>query len=130
MQVSERMSTKPTSVTPDDTLAAAKALMDAEGFHRLPVLEEGRLVGILTERDIRLHWGYLESTKVDAAMTAEPIFVPPATNIEEAARVLLRHKIGGLPVVDKGKLVGIITTTDMLKAFLDVVRGPQEAARR
>lgn len=130
MQVSERMSVKPTSVTPDDTLAAAKALMDAEGFHRVPVLEGDRLVGILTERDIRLHWGYLESTKVDAAMTAEPIFITPDTSIEEAARVLLRHKIGGLPVVDKGKLVGIITTTDILKAFLDVVRGPQESARK
>jgi acetoin utilization protein AcuB len=129
MRVTERMSSKPTSVSPRDTLAAAKALMDAEGFHRLPVLEAGRLVGILSERDLRMHWGYLDSTRVDAAMKTDPMFVSPETGIEDAARIMLRHTIGALPVVDKGKLVGIITTTDILKAFLDVMCFSQEGLR-
>ncbi len=129
MRVTERMTVKPTSVSPRDTLAAAKALMDAEGVHRLPVLEGGRLVGILSERDLRMHWGYLDSTRVDAAMTSDPIFVAPETDIEDAARIMLRHKIGGLPVVDKSKLIGIITTTDILKAFLDVMCFSQEGLR-
>lgn len=120
------MTRDPERVTPQDSLAVAKALMDAGGFRRLPVVEAGKLVGIVTNCDVRSHATAVEKTKVGDAMTRNPIAVTPRTTVEEAARLLLRYRIGGLPVLDHGELVGIIITTDVLKAFLDVVRASQE----
>jgi acetoin utilization protein AcuB len=106
---------------PDDSLAKAKETMDAIGFRRLAVVKDHEDVGMLTERNLREHFGYLESTKVDIAMSTPVISVGPNSTVHEAIRLMLRHKIGGLPVVDGGKLVGIVTTIDMLAAFLEVV---------
>jgi len=122
MRTSDYMTPKPTTIGPRDRLEAARALMEAERFHRLPVMEEGLLIGILSDRDIRAHSGYLNSTLVDAAMSSDPVTVTPATPLEEVAALMLNRQIGGLPVVDDGKLVGIITTSDMLKAFLALQR--------
>jgi acetoin utilization protein AcuB len=87
----------------------------------VPVVDAGRLVGILTERDLHKYAGFLESTRVNAAMRTALVTVTPDNTVEDAARLMLTHKIGGLPVVSSGKLVGIITTTDLLRAFLIVV---------
>jgi acetoin utilization protein AcuB len=116
------MTRKPVCVTSSDTLIMAKALMDAGGFHRVPAVDGGRVVGILTDGDIRKHWGELKSTRVDAAMARNPIGIPAQSSLEDAARMMLLHNIGGLPVVDEGQLVGIVTTTDVLKAFLAISR--------
>jgi|SRR5579859_2593335 len=121
MRVSDRMTAEPSSVRPDHTLAAVKALMDAEGIRHIPVAEEGRLVGILTDRDLQRHWGYLDSTLVNAAMVQNPVTVAPEATIEDATRLLISHRIRALPVVEGSRLVGIITTTDLLKALLEVV---------
>ena len=120
MRVADRMSPNPSSVKPDDTLAAANALMHAEGIRHVAVIEDGKLVGILSDRDLRNHWGYLDRTKANAAMTPDPVTVGPEVSIEQAARLLLSHKIGSLPVVEKGKVIGITTTTDLLRALLEV----------
>jgi CBS domain-containing protein len=85
------------------------------------VVKDGNIVGILRERNLREHSGYLDSTKVNAAMSTPVVSVGPNSTVQEATRLMLRHKIGGLPVVDGGKLVGIVTNVDMLKAFLQVV---------
>ncbi len=87
-------------------------------FRSLPVLDEGTLVGIITDRDIREHAGRLEDTKVALAMTKEVMTVKPDTSIWDAARLMIDHKVGGLPVVEDGQLVGIVTTIDLLKAFV------------
>src|SRR5208282_5989314 len=71
-----------------------------------------------------------DKTKVNAVMTKKVLTVTSATPIERAARLLLRRKIGGLPVVDDGKLVGIITTSDLLKALVGLVGGAEEGAVR
>jgi acetoin utilization protein AcuB len=126
VQIANCMTRTPVTVSPRDTLARAKSLMDSGHFRRLPVMESGKLVGMLTERDIRNHWGYLEATRVDAAMTHEPVTITPRISAEDAARLMLQHKIGGLPVVDNGELVGIVSTSDILKAFLNVVQASQE----
>ncbi|HUY20616.1 MAG TPA: CBS domain-containing protein [Candidatus Binataceae bacterium] len=122
MRTSDYMTPKPTTIGPRDRLESAKALMDAEKFHRLPVIEDGRLTGILSERDIRSHQGYLKTTLVDAAMSSDPVTVTPETSLEEVATLMLNRQIGGLPVIEDGKLVGIITVSDMLKAFLELRR--------
>jgi acetoin utilization protein AcuB len=126
MQIASCMTRDPVTVTPHDLLARAKALMDSGRFRRLPVMEGGKLVGILTERDLRNHWGYLERTRVDAAMTPEPVTITPRITAEDAARLMLQHKIGGLPVIEDGALVGIVSTSDILRAFLNVVQAAQE----
>ena len=126
MKLANCMSPNAITLTSRDTLATAKSLMDTNGIRRLPVVDNGKLVGILTERDIRKHWGYLDATLVDAAMTAEPLTIRPQASAEEAARLMLDLKIGGLPVVEGGELVGVVTTSDILRAFLGVVRATQE----
>jgi acetoin utilization protein AcuB len=114
------MTRHPETIHPDSTLAKAKQMMDVAGFRRLP-RERRELVGMLTERDLRAHFGYLESTKVNAAMSTPVMSVSSNSTVQEATRLMLRHKVGGLPVLDSGKLVGIVTTIDMLRTFLEVV---------
>lgn len=121
MLVSKRMQKKPVTVDPEDHLAAVQKKMTEGGFRRTPVVENGRLVGIVTDKDLRQHLGYLERTKVNVAMSEKLVTVAPQTTLEGAAELLLKHKIGGLPVVEEGQLVGIITTSDILQAFLDVM---------
>ncbi|MFZ1120735.1 MAG: CBS domain-containing protein [Candidatus Binataceae bacterium] len=125
MQIANWMTRDPVCITRQDTLARAKELMDAGQFRRLPVIDNDKLVGIVTERDLRQHWDYLDSTKVDAAMTPDPVTITPRVTAEDVARLLLQHKIGGLPVVENGKLVGIVSTSDLLRAFLNVVQAAE-----
>jgi len=118
MKVADCMTPEPACVTPDDTLTRAVALMEAGDFRAVPVVRNGKLVGIITDRDIRKNWQKSEVTKVGAVMSAKPICISPDDSVNEAVRTLLSYKIGGLPVISKGKLVGIITTTDILRAVL------------
>jgi acetoin utilization protein AcuB len=122
------MTSEPDTVTPESTLREALALMNVADDRQLPVLENGRLVGIITNRDIRLA---LDSPLVDKdsairmqilhehlvaeCMTPDPITVNPDTPIYEVSEILISHKFGGLPVVDGDNLVGIITITDLLR---------------
>ncbi len=121
MQIVHVMTKHPETIRPDDTLAKAKEMMDAGEFRGLTVTVDGRVVGMLTERDLHGHGGYLHSTRVDAAMKSPVITVHTNTSVEDAAHLMLKHKISGLPVVDDGKLVGIVTTSDMLMALLGVI---------
>lgn len=130
MLVSKRMTKDPVTVTPEDLLIQARLKMQKGGFRRIPVTSDGQLVGIITDRDMREHAGYLDRTEVTAAMSKKPITVTPATTVEVAAQLLLRHKIGGLPVVENGRVVGVITTSDILQAFLDVTGALEETSAR
>ena len=121
MIVGNRMTKEPITTEPDELLIRASHKMRTGGFRRLPVVSEGKLVGIVTERDLREHQGHLEHTKINGVMTENPVTVTPATTVEEAARIMLERQFGGLPVVADGRLVGIITVSDILTAFLDVM---------
>lgn len=132
MKVCSWMTANPQTIGPDDTLDLAQRTMSTGHFRRLPVVDaEQKLIGIVTDRDLRAHLGYLGSTKVNAAM-AEPVMTVEAdAPLEEAADLLLKHKIGGLPVVGNGgQLVGIITETDLLKGMLDGFRGGDRSGSR
>jgi len=124
------MTKDPVTVTGEDLLIQARLKMQKGGFRRLPVVSDGQLVGIITDRDMREHAGYLDRTEVAAAMSKKPITVTPATTVEVAAQRLLKQKIGGLPVVEDGHLVGMITTSDILQAFLDVMGASEETSTR
>ena len=130
MIVENRMTKEPITVAPEDLLIRASHKMQAGGFRRLPVVSDGKLVGIVTERDLREHRGHLEHTKINGVMTEKPVTVMPATTLEEAAQILLERQIGGLPVVADGRLIGIITASDILKAFLDVMGASQGGSTR
>jgi acetoin utilization protein AcuB len=130
MLVGKRMSKAPVTVTSQDSLATAQNKMRTGRFRRLPVVEDGKLLGIVTDRDVREHKGFLKQTKVNAVMTEKVVTVTPEITLEEAAKVLLKHKIGGLPVLEQGKLAGIITTSDIVQAFLDVMGASEEGVAR
>jgi acetoin utilization protein AcuB len=130
MLVGKRMTKAPVTITGDDFLSEAQEKMRRGGFRRLPVVSDGKVVGMVTDRDLRAHVGYLERTKVNGAMTEKVRAVSPSVTLEEAAQILLKFQIGGLPVVDNGRLVGIITTSDVMKAFLDTMGASQPASTR
>ncbi len=137
MLVKHRMSRDPVTVTPDDTLARALDLTRTHRIRHLPVVTAGsRLSGILSDRDIRLampsplsepDWNradYLERTPIAAVMTREVVTVRGNVVIEDAARLLYRHRIGSLPVVTTGQVLeGILTETDILHAFVQLLGG-------
>jgi acetoin utilization protein AcuB len=121
MIVGNRMTKEPVTVEPEDLSIRASLKMQAGGFRRLPVVSDGKLVGIISERDLREHRGHLEQIKINGIMTENPITVTPATTVEEAAQIMLERQVGGLPVVADGRVVGIVTASDILRAFLDVM---------
>lgn len=121
MLVANRMTTEPITTGPDELLILAAHKMHAGGFRRLPVVNNGKLAGIITDRDLREHRGHWDHTKVNGVMSEKPLTVSSKTTLEESAQIMLENQIGGLPVVDDGRLVGIITASDVLRAFLDLM---------
>ncbi len=113
MLVRECMTKDPVTVYPGDTLARADIRMKAGGFRRLPVVHDGKLIGILSEYDLRRYLDSLCSTRVVQAMTPEPVTVSPSATLEHAVALLKGHEIGALPVVEHGRLVGIITASNL-----------------
>jgi acetoin utilization protein AcuB len=143
MLVYERMTKQPRTVAPDTPVDEALKRMRNERVRRFPVIDKaGRLVGIVSEKDLlyaspspatslsiyELHY-LLSKITVGDVMTRNVITVEEYTPLEEAARIMVDNKIGGLPVVRDGKLVGIITETDLFKIFLELL-GAREAGVR
>jgi acetoin utilization protein AcuB len=141
--VSERMSTRPVTITADTTMSEALRVMRQSRVRRLPVLdEEGTMVGIVSEKDLlyaspssatslsiyEMH-DMLTRLKVSELMTKEVITVSPDDLLEDAARIMVDNVIGGLPVLQGGKLVGIITQTDVFKVFLELLGARVEGLR-
>ncbi|UCD10608.1 MAG: CBS domain-containing protein [Nitrospinaceae bacterium] len=131
MVVKEVMSLKPITIRSRDSLYLALNLMRKHNIRHLPVVDEGRLRGIITESDIR--GAFLgdadhpsaplnpEAMTVCDHMTQEPVAVAPGTHIEDAALLIYKKKIGALPVVQEHSLVGIISIMDILGLFVDMM---------
>ncbi|HSP98831.1 MAG TPA: CBS domain-containing protein [Candidatus Dormibacteraeota bacterium] len=131
MQVSLWMKEKPYCVTAEDRLDdVAKAMADG-GFRHAPVVDaEGHVIGMVSDRDMREHKGFLPTTGVSAAMIEPAVTVGPDDPIERAALLMREHKIGALPVVDAQRhLIGILTETDLLDGLLDGIGVGEHAAR-
>jgi acetoin utilization protein AcuB len=136
------MKANPITVGPQDSFRHAMNLIRQRGIRHLPVVEGGRLVGIVTDRDVRqaspsaatslevheLHY-LLEKIKIRDIMTSEVVTAMPEMPIEAAARLMLTHRIGSLPVLRGMALVGIITETDILSAFVEVMGIQAEQTR-
>jgi acetoin utilization protein AcuB len=130
MDVSRWMTKNPVVVESKDNLATVRRKMDQGNFHRVPVVDDGKLVGMVSDRDLREHVGSLGDVKVNGAMTKPVVSAAPTTMLEQAANLLVKHKVGGLPVVEQGKVVGIITATDLLRAFAELLGGTQKGVSR
>ncbi len=122
MKVKNWMITEVITAGPEDTVETAIQLMRRFSIRHVPIIENGKLVGLVTESNLR---AYLSSEKLQLplkeVMILNPITVDPETSIDEAARIIYKYKIGGLPVITEGKLVGIITITDILEAFIELM---------
>jgi nucleotide-binding universal stress UspA family protein len=113
------MTNNPVIAGLEDKLSTVEAKMREGDFRTIPVVKDSAVVGILTDRDLRRLTGMLDATRVKDAMTETVITVTPDTTINDAARLLRQRKIGGLPVIDDGKLAGMITVTDVLEALTE-----------
>ena len=119
LNTSDLMLNNPKSVAPDTSVQDAKSLMESEQVMQLPVLQQDRLIGIITERDLCLsiHSPNKNDLTVGDCMTADPITVTPETPVFRTAQMLSTYKFGALPVVNGNKLVGLITTNLLLAYF-------------
>ncbi len=120
MLVNQIMSPKIVTISPNRQVAQALKLMQKHQIRHLPVVEKKRMVGWITSRDLReiLLASMLEEIKVGDVMVQAPLSVTPDTEVEEAARLIHEHKIGGMPVVEGDRLVGGITMHDLIAAFI------------
>jgi acetoin utilization protein AcuB len=123
MQVKNQMSRKVQTIPPGTSILRAIELMHEKSIRHLPVVEDGKLVGLVTEGDLRQAslLSLVDKVSIEDVMIKRPVTVSPEASIEEAARLVYRHKIGGLPVVVGRKLVGILTIVDILAAFIQLL---------
>jgi acetoin utilization protein AcuB len=135
-RVRDCMTVDPLTVGPQDSLQKVVELFRRRDIRAVPVLEEGKLIGIVTDRDVRQVAPayplfrdedeirrYTENLTVTAAMTADPMTIASNAPVIEAAKILETYRISALPVVDEQKLVGILSVTDLLRAFIEQNQG-------
>ncbi len=128
------MGTDVVTVTPNQTVAEAKKLMQDRRIRRLPVVEEEALIGVVSVNDLKKVMPSIldfqvdneaqfaaDHTEVRTVMTSSPITIGPDDTLVEAARKMRRNNIDGLPVVENRKLVGILSISDILDAFLEIM---------
>jgi acetoin utilization protein AcuB len=119
------------TVSPEESARKAYQLMRDHRFRHLPVVSRGRLVGVLSDRDLRptlLSPGLAEATVVEL-MSDNPTTIGPDASVEEAASLLVVKKIGCLPVVEGDRLVGIVTETDLLAVLVELLGLLAESTR-
>jgi acetoin utilization protein AcuB len=136
MYVSDIMTARPVTIHQDQTLRQALEIMESHNFRHLPVLNSDRqLVGIISDRDCRMalnspyilreRWqdeALADQLRVRTMMTPAPIVIEPEAEADEAARLMLNNRVSCLPVIRSETLVGIVTTSDILAAFMNMYK--------
>ena len=143
MLVKDRMTPDPVTIVPDTSYSEAFSIIRENAFRHLPVVDKkGKLIGIVAEADL-LHASPSSATslsiyemnyllaklQVQKVMSSPPVTVPEDAPLEEAARVMVEKKIGCLPVMRNGELVGVITETDIFESFVEVLGGGEASLR-
>jgi acetoin utilization protein AcuB len=139
LTVADIMTSNPITIRRDTPLSAVIGLMKSHHCRQLPVVDEGRLVGIVTDRDIRLVMNsplimhdrsddqtLLTFTTAEACMTPDPMTVEPSIPAAQAALLLKTYKFGALPVVHEGRLVGIVTVSDILNSYMSLLNAQEK----
>jgi acetoin utilization protein AcuB len=143
MLVRDVMETKVITASPHTTLPDALKLVAQRRVRHLPIVDaDGDLVGIVSDRDLKQAMAspatsleahelrfLLDRLQLDQIMTRTVVTIGPTSPVEEAARLMLQDKIGALPVLDEGKLVGIVTETDVLGLFVDALGAGEPSSR-
>jgi acetoin utilization protein AcuB len=142
MLVQDVMQTKLYTVTPATALPEALALTSQHGIRHLPVLEGDRLVGILSDRDLKRAMAspasslevhelnyLLDHLRVEEIMTRTVVTISRLSPIEEAACLMVQEKIGALPVMDEARLIGLVTETDVLRLFVRAMGAHEPSSR-
>jgi acetoin utilization protein AcuB len=112
--VGDRMTREVVPAAPNETLASAAAKMRKAIFRRRPVMDKKKLVGIISEFDLKLNNNALEKTLVETAMARHPVTIEGSETPEHAAKLMKDHQVGALPVLNGVKLAGIVTAKDMM----------------
>jgi acetoin utilization protein AcuB len=134
MKASEWMTSDPKTVNDDDFLRTAVTLVVENRIRHLPVVRGDSLVGIISDRDLKRampsvvagatpeeYQAFMEETSIEQMMTANPITCTPDEDLVDLVRQFCQHKVGAIPVVEDERVVGIVTQTDMMQAFLAVL---------
>jgi len=133
------------TVKPHDTIAHARQIMEERRLNQLPVVVNGGLVGIITDRDLRDAFPSVfegpprrgrrraaaadpDAIMVEEVMTANVLTLDPESSVEEAARLMRAQRIGAVPIVGHHRVVGIVTRSDVLEAFLTLAEAQTRAA--
>ena len=135
MKIAEIMTRSVVTLTQEQTLRDAVELLRSKHIRHLPVVEDSRLIGIVTDRDVKRatpsllsgvdrdeYDRVLDETKIGQIMTREPTTVTPETGLKAAVKIFIERKFGGLPVVSGGRLVGIVTEIDLLRVFQGMLK--------
>ncbi len=128
--VRDIMPEKMVTISTGDTLSTVEDIMTLGRVRHMPVVESGKLVGVVSERDLlraslsnlsgfgsQQRRAFLHVVEIGRVMSKPPVTIDPDASVEEAARIMAEQKIGCLPVVDGGALVGLVTETDLLRYF-------------
>ncbi len=131
MKVARRMVSKVITITSSATVNDALHLLHQNNIRHLPVVDREQFVGFVAETDLRqvLLLPSGNDIHIKDVMNKDPITIGPEENLEEAARRIYQHKIGGLPVLEDGRLVGIVTVGDILAAFIEIMGVLQASSR-
>lgn len=143
MKIKDWMNTPVQTVKPHDSVAHARSLLERHRINQLPVVTDGTLVGLVTDRDLRnaspsaaeaaaAELGRIDKSMIDPAkvrvesvMTEKVISLGPEDSVEDAVRVMRRERFGAIPVVEHNRVVGILTRSDVLDAFMCLALGAE-----
>ena len=138
--VRDYMTPNPEALDVGSTLLDAALLLRRAELRHIPIMEDGHLVGVLTDRDVgrvapsvlgrvspQEYNRFFEETLLGKVMTRNPVSIAPEAPLAEAVELLHKNKLGCLPVLDGDSLIGIITVSDMLRALHDLIGGPDPA---
>jgi len=130
IRIQDIMQTSFVTISAGDTLSTVEDIMTLGGVRHMPVVRGGALVGVVSERDLlraslsnltdfrhEERRAFLQVVEITRVMSTPPIVISPEDEIEQAARLLAEKRIGCLPVIEDGKLVGLLTETDVLRCI-------------
>lgn len=118
MLVRNRMTRRVVTARPEWLPNKARELLRRMHIRQLPVVRQGQIVGIVTDRDLRA--ATAQGKTLGDVMTPDPVTISPSASVDEAASVLRQRKFNALPVVEQNRLVGILTASDILDAFIEL----------